>query len=296
MELNQLLLFLTVASCLAVIFRAVRSPTAVPWLAAVGVLVASGGAWIFARGYAGYVSFGAWFLLLLIPAIIRNPRSFRRFRPHGITPVVLTLVLLNVAMFTLELVKTGPDLRALLLGYDAPRFNLALHTLGEVDPIYVVAFHQYWRLIAALFLHYGALHLILNLLGLYVLGPAFEIEVGAIRFLVIYMLAGLASTGGVVLLMRYGAIAPAELVGASGSIMGIIGAWGGYLLRNRHAPLARQRLMNIFFIVATQVIFDMLTPRVSMSAHLCGLATGFILGLILAHPARSTPRFAGKLA
>jgi rhomboid protease GluP len=75
---------------------------------------------------------------------------------------------------------------------------------------------------------------------------------------------------------------PGQLVGASGCIMGIVGAWAGYLLRHRHIPLARERLWNVVMIVAIQVAFDRLTPQVSMSAHLCGLVTGFVVGLLLA--------------
>jgi len=53
-------------------------------------------------------------------------------------------------------------------------------------------------------------------------------------------------------------------------------------MRHRHAPYARQRLSNVAVIVAIQIAFDLSTPQVSMSAHLCGLIAGFFLGLILA--------------
>jgi rhomboid protease GluP len=79
-----------------------------------------------------------------------------------------------------------------------------------------------------------------------------------------------------------GLVRPAQLIGASGSIMGIVGAWAGFLMRHRHAPHAKQRLANIVMIVAIQIAFDLSTPQVSMSAHLCGLIAGFFLGLILA--------------
>ncbi len=79
-----------------------------------------------------------------------------------------------------------------------------------------------------------------------------------------------------------GLVQPAQLIGASGSIMGIVGAWAGFLLRHRHAPYAKQRLANVGLIVAIQIAFDLSTPQVSMSAHMCGLIAGFFLGLILA--------------
>jgi rhomboid protease GluP len=78
-----------------------------------------------------------------------------------------------------------------------------------------------------------------------------------------------------------------QLVGASGSIMGIVGAWAGFLVRHRHVPQARQRLGNIGLIIVIQVAFDLSTPQVSMAAHLCGLTAGFFLGLMLAPRATS---------
>jgi rhomboid protease GluP len=77
-------------------------------------------------------------------------------------------------------------------------------------------------------------------------------------------------------------IEPAQLVGASGSVMGVVGAWAGFLLRHRHAPQAKQQLANIAVIVVIQIAFDLSTPQVSMAAHMCGLIAGFFLGLVLA--------------
>jgi rhomboid protease GluP len=76
-------------------------------------------------------------------------------------------------------------------------------------------------------------------------------------------------------------IQPAQLVGASGCVMGVVGGWAGFLLRHQHQPDARARLNSILTIIGVQVLFDISTPQVSMSAHLCGLVTGFALGLLL---------------
>jgi rhomboid protease GluP len=95
-------------------------------------------------------------------------------------------------------------------------------------------------------------------------------------------MSGLASSAGVVGLTVLGFVQVAQLVGASGCIMGIVGTWAGFLVRHRHAPQAKQRLANIVMIVVIQVAFDLSTPQVSMAAHLCGLIAGFFLGLILA--------------
>jgi rhomboid protease GluP len=97
-----------------------------------------------------------------------------------------------------------------------------------------------------------------------------------------YLIAGVGSTAGVVLLTAIKIVRPAELVGASGCVMGIVGAWAGFLVRHRHVWQARQRLLNILLIIAIQIVFDISTPQVSTSAHLCGLVTGFAIGLVVA--------------
>jgi membrane associated rhomboid family serine protease len=187
-----------------------------------------------------------------------------------ITPAVLILIVANVLVFLFEMAAGG---------WNDPE---VLHRIGALEPYAVVVQAEYWRLFTALFLHGGFLHLGFNLFALYVLGPPLEREIGTTRFVACYLISGLASSAGVVALAVTGFVQVAQVIGASGCIMGIVGAWAGFLLRNRHAPLARQRLANIALIVAIQITFDLSTPQVSMAAHMCGLVAGFVLGLTLA--------------
>jgi membrane associated rhomboid family serine protease len=189
-------------------------------------------------------------------------------------PVVGVLILLNIAVFCIELWRgalTNP---------------VTLHRLGSLDSFAVITRGEFWRLFTALFLHYNLLHLVFNLFALYVLGPSLERTIGAARFAACYLIAGVGSTGGVVLLTLLKIVRPAELVGASGCVMGIVGAWAGFLIRHRHMWQAKQRLLNILLIIGIQILFDISTPQVSTSAHLCGLVTGFGIGLLVA-PKRS---------
>lgn len=197
------------------------------------------------------------------------PQQDRRPRLRS-APAVLILILLNVAVFLLELWR------------GALAKPITLHRLGALDYFAVINNGEFWRLFTALFLHYNLLHLVFNLFALYVLGPPLEKIIGSLRFGFCYLIAGLGSTAGVVALTLLRIIQPAELVGASGSVMGIVGAWAGFLIRHRHIPQVRQRLLNILLIIVIQVAFDVSTPQVSTSAHLCGLVSGFILGLVLA--------------
>jgi membrane associated rhomboid family serine protease len=188
-----------------------------------------------------------------------------------ITPAVLFLILVNILVFLFEMAAGGWN-----------DFNV-LHRIGALEP-YAVVQGEYWRLFTALFLHGGFLHIGFNLFALYILGPPLERAMGTMRFAVCYLISGLASGVGVVALTVIGLIQVTQLIGASGCIMGIVGAWAGFLLRHHHAPLARQRLANIALIVAIQIAFDLSTPQVSMASHLCGLIAGFFLGLMLAPP------------
>lgn len=191
------------------------------------------------------------------------------------TPVVATLIALNIAMFVAEIALGG-----------ATNFN-ALHRLGALEPYAVLARGEYWRLLMATFLHFGGLHLGVNLLALSFFGPTLETIIGGARFAFSYLLCGIISCAEVAVMWRFGANRADQLVGASGAVMGIVGTWAGVLLRERHLPHNRAALRNILLILVIQSAFDFMTPQVSMAAHLGGFATGLIVGLLVAAPPKT---------
>jgi rhomboid protease GluP len=208
-------------------------------------------------------------LLHRIEQIERQPIAL--FGSGAIRPtlVVSVLIALNIAMFVAE-VRFG--------GSTNPR---TLHRLGALEPLAIRFGGEYWRMLASLFLHFGPLHLLFNLYALLVIGPGLERIVGPVRFAAYYLLAGLGSSTGVLLLKLRDLSRADQLVGASGCVLGIVGVWAGYLLRHRNEPFAAGRLRNIVLVVAIQIAFDLSTPQISMAAHLSGLATGFLLGLLI---------------
>ena len=224
--------------------------------------------------------------------------SFQRYQPQDRqrrfrhAPVVVIFIALNVAVFLLEIsFRNLPE-------------SIMLHRLGALEPDRVVFLHEYWRLFAALFLHAGIAHLLFNLFALYVLGPGLERTMGSWRFALCYLLSGLGSSVGIVVLWLLGITHATQVVGASGCVMGVVGAWAGFLLRHRHAPRANERLLNILLIIGIQTAFDFTTPQVSTTAHVCGLISGFIVGLLIAprpsanriksNPARAMSSTAGR--
>jgi membrane associated rhomboid family serine protease len=196
----------------------------------------------------------------------------RQYRPSHIrqTRAVFVFIFFNIATFLFE-ISSGDW-----------RDPLVLHRLGALEPYAVIIEREYWRLFTALFLHGGSTHLLFNLFALYVLGPPLERSIGAIRFSACYLISGLGSSAGVVVLAMLGFDRTTQLVGASGCVMGIVGGLAAFLIRHRHTPNASQRLANIVLIIAIQVVFDLTTPQVSMSAHICGLITGFVIVLLIA--------------
>lgn len=164
-----------------------------------------------------------------------------------------------------------------------------LTMLGAVSPDEVLS-GGVWRLAAATILHYGLLHLVMNMLGLWVLGRYVEFALGRARYVALYAFTGIATMLLVVLLSRAGLVEPQLLVGASGAIMGLIGATGAILLRGFRAersPLAKRRLLGVLLIVGAQTVFDVATPQVSFLSHFGGMLLGFALASLLRH--RVTP-------
>lgn len=186
-----------------------------------------------------------------------------------ITNAVAIIIALNLLLFALEILRGGST------------NSIVLFQLGALDPSTVLA-GQYWRLLSALFLHYGALHLLVNLYALYVIGPPLENLIGAWRFSVCYLLSGFGSSVGVLVWWQLGWTQADLLVGASGAVMGIVGTWAGLLFEHRRLPGARRRLLNLGIIITIQTAFDFATPQVSLAAHLNGLISGLLLGLIIA--------------
>jgi membrane associated rhomboid family serine protease len=283
MELNHILLFTAVATSALVLLQAFHPESPGRRARAAVVLIASAVAWLLARPIAGWLAAIVWCVLLVVPVFLQHRARAARFpyRQSGsdrqfaiiVSPVVLALIIVNIAVFVLELLGGGST------------NPVTLHRLGELDTSSVIFRHQYWRLLTALFLHYGPIHIFFNLFALLLLGPALEREIGAVFFAFCYLVSGIGSSIVVVLLTRLRLHEPVQLVGASGCIMGVAGTWAGFLLRHRYAPLARKRLRDIIVIVLLQIAFDLVTREVSSSAHLGGLLTGFLLGLLI--PAKS---------
>lgn len=142
---------------------------------------------------------------------------------------------------------------------------------------------QWWRLLTYAFLHFGIVHLALNMWVLFEVGRLVERLYGAEFLALIYL--GAAITGGFASVIWHGE--PRISVGASGAIFGVYGALLAYLLSRGHT-LPRTIIRNLSLIalvfVGISIAYGLSQQGIDNAAHAGGWAGGFALGLISARP------------
>ena len=139
---------------------------------------------------------------------------------------------------------------------------------------------EWWRLLTAVFLHSGLMHLAMNMAALLCTGPTVERVYGSRRFLLLYLGAGLA---GSALSMHFSA-QQATAVGASGAVFGIAGALLVAALRHRRflpTMLSYYTLGGIGLLLLDAMLRGFGSERVDNAAHVGGILTGCLLALIL---------------
>jgi rhomboid protease GluP len=143
---------------------------------------------------------------------------------------------------------------------------------------------EWWRLGTALFLHFGAVHLTLNLWALWDAGQLVERMYGHARFACIYFASGL--TGNLLSLVAHRGLAISG--GASGAIFGLFGALLIFLWRERH-NLHPKEFRWFFWGAAgfalASLVLGLLITGIDNAAHIGGFFSGILGGIIFAQPA-----------
>lgn len=158
-----------------------------------------------------------------------------------------------------------------------------LQRLGASLP-YPVDIVQPWRLVTAVFLHASLLHIIFNMWVLMDIGPQIEELYGSARFLFMYVVCGI---GGYVLSSAFWHFS----VGGSGAIIGLVGVLLALTTGRQSVGMRMLRSQLIRWLIYL-AIWGFVVPGIDNYAHAGGLATGFILGKIMADrpPATSEER------
>jgi rhomboid protease GluP len=184
-------------------------------------------------------------------------------------PATMALVAINVLVFLFMLLKGVPLLKP--NSADILRFG------GNFGPLSLGP--QWWRMVTAMFVHIGLVHLLINEWCLWDLGFMAEHLYGPRTFLAVYIVSGV--TGSLVSVTYNPATVSA---GASGAIFGIAGA----LITTLHfghipAPpkALRASLISLLVFAGFNLVYGFQRGGIDNGAHIGGFVAGLIMGAIL---------------
>ena len=189
--------------------------------------------------------------------------DFERGMRHA-PPLIVFLIAANLAMFGWEIAA----------GALADRETIV--EAGALVRERVLA-GEWWRIVSAMFLHGSVVHVLGNIIVLYIVGLACEHAFGGARTAFVYLTSGI--TGGLLSM----AMGPGPSVGASGAIFGVIAAVIVVLYRYQDRFYLRDKRIGFVLLVwaGWQIVTGLANPFIDNFAHVGGLAGGTVATLAL---------------
>jgi membrane associated rhomboid family serine protease len=174
---------------------------------------------------------------------------------------------------------TGVTKLQMLLGDFAPTYEIASNFVPpgtQIGEVYTgIDDGALYRLFTSMFIHYGILHLLLNMWALWMLGRNLEAALGPARFTALYLLSGL---GGSVAGYLF---SPESIsAGASGAIFGLFAALFVVLKR------LRRDTSSVVPVLVINLVLTFTIPNISIAGHLGGLVVGALVAAGLAYAPR----------
>jgi len=193
-------------------------------------------------------------------------------------PVTSALLVANIFMFGVSFLVLAAHGEAggmrILWGMGGE----ASYRLGISGPYPIYGQHEWYRLITAMFLHGGLIHIGFNMMSLMQLGPALEELYGSARFFFLYVVTGafgfFVSAFPIAFLGHYSLGASGALLGLVGALLAVTTKRGGAFMRDLRARLISS-VVILFMLGLSGMGLD-------NAAHFAGLAAGFALGKIYA--------------
>ena len=184
-------------------------------------------------------------------------------------PVTMTFMVLNVIVFFVGAISSTADRSGYLSG-SMTKFHIRWLLWAPF-----VARGDWWRLVTSGFLHFGLLHIALNMFVLYQLGRLMEPLIGLVRFAMVYLASLLGGAAMVLVISPHDPTA-----GASGAIFGLLGCAIVYL-RARGVNIWQTGLGTMLLI---NLVLTFTISNISIGGHLGGLLVGGVCGLGFAQP------------
>ncbi len=191
---------------------------------------------------------------------------------YGLTPAVRGLMLATVIAFLVQ-----APLDALTQNGATKLFGLSIPGLQH---------WRIWQLVTYLFIHGGLMHIVLNMLGLYFMGPETERAIGTRHFLGLYFVSGILGGVGWLIISDE----PwATCIGASGSLFGVMGAFAALFPQRQITllvffilPVTMKAWVMALSLAAVELSFLLTSAGgIAYAAHLAGGVAGYVYALVL---------------
>lgn len=185
------------------------------------------------------------------------------------SPVTFSLIAVVVIMYIYTTLKYGIEMDV-FQGIEAGGFN----------PVLVVSFQQYYRLISANFIHFGIMHIFCNAYSLYNLGILMEKILGTKKYLIIVLISMISTTlFPFILYFINGSGATSVMGGISGVIFGLIGSL--FALACIHKDIYMYLFKQVAFSVILMLFISLMLPSISLTGHIGGMIGGFLATLLI---------------
>jgi membrane associated rhomboid family serine protease len=179
---------------------------------------------------------------------------------NGRPIITQVMIALNVLAYVVTVVQSGSPMNNSRAG---------LFTATSMIPE-LTANGEWWRILTSGFMHFGLLHLALNMAALFVVGPVVEQELGKLRYSAVYFLSLL---GGSAAAFFFGTVCQ-QLAGASGAVFGLMGALLIVFKRQK------RDISTILVVVGINLVSNLFT-NASLLGHLGGFVIGGLLTLAM---------------
>ena len=223
--------------------------------------------------------------MVFIPLSDDNPLRSVRFQW-----VTIALIAVNVVVFLLENTPDGQAAIASFALVPSELFHVRIWGGTAPAPNQLLQVPEGLTLLTYQFLHGDVLHLLSNMLFLWVFGDNVEDAMGHVKFLAFFLLCGIA--GG----LAHALMLPTSrlpLIGASGAVAGVIAAYlilhprvRVWVLAFRFIPLRISAAWVLGVWVVTQLVMIAIAPfdQVAWWAHVGGMVAGGVLVLVMRRP------------
>ena len=145
---------------------------------------------------------------------------------------------------------------------------------GALFPPFIKEYNQYYRFVTAIFIHIGIAHIAFNGYALYIFGTQVERLMGSFKYVLFFLLTGIGGN-----IITYIFAFDSISAGASGSLFGIFGAFL-YLIQYHKEMISPEGRRSILSLLGINLVFTLLVPNISITAHFGGLIIGYLISYI----------------